>query len=122
MSMGAMDAAPWERHVVTSSRRRVVESCGQVSCRGTGGDHSTSEPVDAEDGHDMTRLQRGTNGEPTGNQRGEPTGTKWEPTGEPTGFWMILRHHEECMCLCEMSKSTAHVRQVFWQSHCSVEL
>ena len=42
----------------------------QVSCRGTGGDHSTSEPVDAEDGDiDTSWNQRGTNVEPTGSNR-----------------------------------------------------
>ena len=33
----------------------------QVSCRGTGGDHSTSEPVDAEDDIDTSWNPRGTN-------------------------------------------------------------
>ena len=85
----------------------------QVSCRGTGGDHSTSEPVDAEDGD--IDIQRGTNGEPTWNQRG----TNGEPTGnqrEATGLWMIsarnlrlwnctiVSQHEKCMCVNRCQK------------------
>lgn len=73
-----------------------------------------------------TSTRRGTNGEPTWNQR------------EATGLWMILAEIEisgfgtaplfhsmknACVCVCEqMSKSTAYIKQYVLAVGCSVEL